>query len=116
MDERSSVAWMRVGDDVRQESAWGDGPVDATYKAINRIVDIPIKLGEYSLRAVTEGTEAMGEVSLRMMVNDDLVITGRGASTDILEASAKAYVDGLNKIRHRTENTNAQRSDTHGEQ
>lgn len=112
----TSTVQLRVGDEIMQESAWGDGPVDATYKAINKIIDKPIKLGEYSLRAVTEGTEAMGEVSLRMMVSDNLVITGRGASTDILEASAKAYVDGLNKIKYRTENMNAKRTDIHGEQ
>jgi 2-isopropylmalate synthase len=75
--------------------------VDATYKAINAISGMPIKLGEYSLRAVTEGTEAMGEVTLKMTVNGQFTITGRGVSTDILEASAKAYVDGLNKIKRR---------------
>jgi len=100
----TSTVRMKVGDEVRQESAWGDGPVDATFRAINAIVDMPIMLGEYSLRAVTEGTEAIGEVSLKMVVNDGIVITGRGASTDILEASAKAYVDGLNKIKYRNEN------------
>ncbi len=94
----TSTVRMTVGGEPRQESAWGDGPVDATFKAINRIADMPIKLEEYSLRAVTAGTEAMGEVSLRMVVNKSIVIIGRGASTDILEASAKAYVDGLNKI------------------
>ena len=65
---------------------------------------MPIKLGEYSLRAVTAGTEAIGEVTLKMTVNDKFTITGRGASTDILEASAKAYVNGLNKIKHRQDN------------
>ena len=92
---------MVVGEEARQQSAWGDGPVDATYKAINTIAGFPVTLGEYSLRAVTEGTEAIGEVSLKMVVNGDMTIIGRGASTDILEASAKAYVDGLNKIRYR---------------
>jgi 2-isopropylmalate synthase len=97
----TSTVRMTVGEEMRQQSAWGDGPVDATYKAINTIAGFPITLGEYSLRAVTEGTEAIGEVSLKMVVNGDMVIIGRGASTDILEASAKAYVDGLNKIRYR---------------
>ena len=97
----TSTVKLVVGDRTEQKSAWGDGPVDATFKAINSIVGMPIKLGEYSLRAVTAGTEAMGEVTLQMTVNDSLTITGRGASTDILEASAKAYVDGLNKIKHR---------------
>ena len=95
---------MIVGGESKQESAWGDGPVDATFKAINRIAAMKITLGEYSLRAVTEGTEAMGEVSLKMHVNDKITIVGRGASTDILEASAKAYVDGLNKIKQRMDN------------
>lgn len=97
----TSTVRMLVNGEARQESAWGDGPVDATFKAINKIDGMPITLGEYSLRAVTAGTEAMGEVSLRMVVNGSFEIVGRGASTDILEASAKAYVDGLNKIRQR---------------
>lgn len=97
----TSTVRMRIGEEVRQESAWGDGPVDATFKAINKIAGMPITLEEYSLRAVTAGTEAMGEVSLRMVVNHSAIIIGRGASTDILEASAKAYVDGLNKIRQK---------------
>jgi 2-isopropylmalate synthase len=92
---------MRAGEETRQESAWGDGPVDATFRAINKIAGIDLALEEYSLRAVTAGTEAMGEVTLRMVVNGSLVIIGRGVSTDILEASAKAYVDGINKIRQR---------------
>jgi len=99
----TSTVKLSVGDKIEQKSAWGDGPVDATFKAINSIVGMPIKLGEYSLRAVTAGTEAMGEVSLKMTVNDELTITGRGASTDILEASAKAYVNCLNKIKQRQE-------------
>lgn len=100
----TSTVRLIVGKETRQESAWGDGPVDATFRAINAIAGITIKLGEYSLRAVTGGTEAMGEVSLKMVVNDKLTIFGRGASTDILEASAKAYVDGLNKIKQRMKN------------
>jgi len=99
----TSTVKLKVGDTVGQKSAWGDGPVDATYKAINSIVGMSIRLGEYSLRAVTAGTEAIGEVTLKMRVNDKFTITGRGASTDILEASAKAYVDGLNKIKQRLE-------------
>jgi len=110
----TSTVRLKVGEDIRQESAWGDGPVDATYKAINAIAGMPIKLGEYSLRAVTEGTEAMGEVSLKMVVDGHLTIIGRGASTDILEASAKAYVDGLNKIRFRTASEREDVSDNNG--
>ncbi len=97
----TSTVRIKKGGTTEQKSAWGDGPVDATYRAINSIVGMNIDLGEYSIRAVTAGTEAMGEVTIKMTVDKELTITGRGASTDILEASAKAYVDGLNKIKHR---------------
>ncbi len=107
----TSTVRMTVDGQPRQESAWGDGPVDATFKAINAIAGVPIRLGEYSLRAVTEGTEAMGEVSLRMLVNERFPIVGRGASTDILEASAKAYVDGLNKFTQRSGSAGNDESD-----
>ncbi len=106
----TSTVRMQVNGETHQESAWGDGPVDATFKAINHIAELPITLEEYSLRAVTAGTEAMGEVSLRMVVNHAFEIIGRGASTDILEASAKAYVDGLNKIRQRMESDAARKA------
>jgi 2-isopropylmalate synthase len=69
---------------------------------------LPVTLDNYSIRAVTAGTDAMGEVTLRMR-DDGHFVTGRGASTDIVEASAKAYIDALNKIaawRKRTENGN----------
>jgi len=108
----TSTVRIMVGDKAAQESSWGDGPVDATYRAINSIVGLNVNLGEYSLRAVTAGTEAMGEVTIKMTVDNAFTITGRGASTDILEASAKAYVDGLNKIKHRLENKD---NNVHGE-
>ncbi len=111
----TSTVRMRAGEEVMQESAWGDGPVDATFRAINRIAGIDLSLEEYSLRAVTAGTEAMGEVALRMVVNESLVIIGRGVSTDILEASAKAYVDGLNKIRQRLAAADPDRKSANGE-
>jgi len=101
----TSTVRLKVSDKEMQESAWGDGPVDATFRAINKMSGMDVKLGEYSLRAVTEGTEAMGEVTLQMQINDKFTILGRGTSTDILEASARAYVDGLNKIKQKMENT-----------
>ncbi len=111
----TSTVRMRVGEETRQESAWGDGPVDATFRAINKIAGIDLALEEYSLRAVTAGTEAMGEVTLRMVVNGSLVIIGRGVSTDILEASAKAYVDGINKIRQRLAAADPDKNSANGE-
>ncbi len=82
---------------IFQEAACGDGPVDACYKAIDKIVGIKAQLLDYSLRALSSGKDALGEVTVKIGYKKD-VIFGRGRSTDIIEASAKAYLDGLNKI------------------
>jgi 2-isopropylmalate synthase len=78
------------------DSAVGDGPVDATYKSIERLTGISGKLLEYSINAVTIGEDAMGEAFVRLQFKDD-VVAGRGLSTDVIEASAKAYLNALNK-------------------
>ncbi|MBT4502143.1 MAG: 2-isopropylmalate synthase [Gemmatimonadetes bacterium] len=88
---------LRVGTEVRQGAACGDGPVDATYRAIDEVSRRSVELIQYEIRAVTSGTEAMGEVTVRLRV-DEIQVVGRGASTDVVEASARAYVDGLNRL------------------
>lgn len=88
---------LRVKGEVREAAAIGDGPVDAVYKAITSITRTGAKLIRYEIRAVTSGTEALGEVTVQLEQDGNKII-GRGASTDIIEASAKAYVDGLNKL------------------
>ena len=85
------------GDERVQQSAWGDGPVDATYEAINLATKANAKVDEYVIQAITRGSEAMGEVTVRVS-NGELKTTGRGASTDIIEASARAYVDAINRL------------------
>ncbi len=75
----------------------GTGPVDAVYKAINRIVKVPNKLTEFTVKSVTEGIDAMGEVLIRIE-SDGETYTGRGADTDIMVASAKAYMNALNRL------------------
>ena len=85
------------GEERVQQSAWGDGPVDATYEAINLATKASAKVEEYVIQAITGGSQAMGEVTVR--VNDgDLKTTGRGTSTDIIEASARAYIDAINRL------------------
>lgn len=79
------------------DAALGAGPVDAVYQAINRIVGIPNKLTEFSIEAVTEGIDAIGEVIIRIE-SEGVTYTGRGASTDIIVASAKAYMNALNRL------------------
>ena len=88
---------LKYADQVLREAAVGDGPVDAAYKAIDKIVGIPVKLSEYSLRGVTGGKDAMGEVVVRI-TQDGQKILGRGASTDIIEASIRAYLNGINRL------------------
>ena len=94
----SATVRIRIdGGECVLESACGDGPVDATYAAISQAVGVAAKVEEYSIKAITSGSQAMGEVTLRIC-EGELKITGRGASTDIIEASGKAFVDALNRL------------------
>ncbi len=88
---------LRVKDETRVGAAIGDGPVDATCKAIAQVTRTAAKLQRYDIRAVTSGTEALGEVTVQLEESGRKVV-GRGASTDVIEASARAFLDGLNKL------------------
>ncbi len=90
---------LRKEDKVYQESGWGDGPVEAAYRAIDSITGIPGRLKEYSIRAVTGGKDALGEVIVTIEANSRTV-AGRGASTDVIEASVRAYINAINKVIH----------------
>jgi 2-isopropylmalate synthase len=79
------------------DAALGTGPVDAVYKAINRIVGIPNRLTEFTVKSITEGIDAIGEVLIRIESNG-VTYTGRGAATDVIVASAKAYMNALNRL------------------
>ncbi len=87
---------LKRGDEALQDSAIGDGPVDATYKAIERITGVQGKLLSYQIRAITKGKDALGEVTVKVQFNGTVMI-GRGSSTDVLEASARAYLNAVNK-------------------
>ena len=84
-------------DSTVEEVAVGAGPIDAAYNAINKITGLSIGLEKYKINAVTQGRDALGEVQVEMAYQDRK-ITGRGTSTDIIEASVKAYLNGLNKL------------------
>ncbi len=79
------------------DAALGTGPVDAVYKAINKIVNVPNELAEFTVKSVTEGIDAIGEVLVRIE-SEGITYTGRGADTDIIVASAKAYMNALNRL------------------
>jgi len=80
-----------------EASAAGDGPVDACYKAVDKITGLQGRLLDYSIRSITSGKDALGEAYIKVRVNKR-VVSGRGASTDIIEASVKAYLDAMNKV------------------
>ncbi len=92
----ASVTLVRGQEQFTQEAS-GDGPVDAMYNAINKIVGLSPSLADYAIKAVTGGTDAIGEATVKVRDGDGLFI-GRGTSTDVLEASARAYLSAVNKI------------------
>ncbi|MEL6855961.1 MAG: 2-isopropylmalate synthase, partial [Cyanobacteria bacterium J06607_13] len=79
------------------DASIGTGPVDAIYQAINRIVDIPNDLIEFSVQSVTAGIDAMGEVTIRLR-HGERIYSGHAANTDIVVASAYAYINALNRL------------------
>jgi len=83
----------------------GDGPVDATLKAIKKLTKTKAKLTHYNVGAITGGTDAQGEVTMRVSEGGHTVV-GKGSSTDIIEASAKAYVHALNRLNSRQKRLN----------
>jgi 2-isopropylmalate synthase len=95
----------------READARGDGPVDATFKAIESITRSGADLLLYSVNAVTQGTESQGEVTVRL-ARGGRIVNGVGADTDIVVASAKAYVSALNKLASEVERVNPQLQST----
>ncbi len=93
----SATVRLRVGEEVKETTAHGDGPVDAAYKAVDELTGFEIKLDDYQVRSVTAGQEAMGEATVKVRDNGHQVI-GRAATTDVVEASVLAYVNAMNKI------------------
>ncbi|WP_241585720.1 2-isopropylmalate synthase [Rosenbergiella epipactidis] len=88
---------LAIGDEIKEEAATGNGPVDAVYQAINRISGLEIELVNYKLTAKGQGENALGQVDIVVKYNDRK-FHGVGLATDIVESSAKAMVDALNTI------------------
>jgi 2-isopropylmalate synthase len=95
----SPTATVRLGNGtgVVEESAVGDGMVDAACAAIAKAVGIDAKLLEFHVAAVTGGSDALGDVTVQVE-HDGVRVTGRGVATDIVEASARAYLQAVNKL------------------
>ncbi len=79
-----------------EEAATGSGPIEAAFNAVNRIIKKEYKLEAYSIKAVTEGRDAIGEVNVRISDSDG-EYTGRGVSRDIIKASIRSYVNAINR-------------------
>jgi 2-isopropylmalate synthase len=92
----NSVISLKRNGRVITEAATGDGPVDAAFNAMERAVGFGLSLEDYSLKAVTEGKDALGEVTVRVS-KDERTFVGKGVSTDIIEASVKAYLNAINR-------------------
>ena len=89
---------LRKSDEVLDSVALGDGPVDASFLAIEQIVGHHYELDDFQIRAVTEGREALGESVIRLRAADGRVYSGRGLSTDVIGSSILAYIAAINKI------------------
>jgi 2-isopropylmalate synthase len=89
---------LRRGEDLLQDSATGDGPVDAAYKAVDRITGLSGTLLSYSIRAVTAGKDALGEASINVRFAGGRELAARAASTDIVESSVRAYLAAANRF------------------
>jgi 2-isopropylmalate synthase len=99
----TATVQMEVDGQFVQEAGFGDGPVDAAFKTIQKITKSKSRLAQYAVAAITGGTDAQGEVTVRIE-EDGKTAIGQGASTDIIIASAKAYINALNKLEYRKTN------------
>ena len=96
MTSTATVTLEKNGE-TKTRAACGDGPVEACFNAVDAITDMPCSLESYNIRAVTEGQDALGEVTVRVR-NGEETMLGRGVSTDVLEASCLAYINAVNRL------------------
>ena len=91
---------LQIGEETHKTAAMGDGPVDAIYKALGELADTKAAVLRYQVNAITSGMDAQGEVTVTLE-EDGMRVIGQGAHTDILVASARAFVHALNKLAQR---------------
>ena len=99
--DETSVAMVKLRDssgEVRMQAAYGDGPIDACYTAIQLITGVTVSLEDYRTRSITLGKDAQGEVTVRIS-HHGRQVRGRGLSTDVIEAAVRAYLSAINRIK-----------------
>ncbi|HYV27146.1 MAG TPA: 2-isopropylmalate synthase, partial [Candidatus Eisenbacteria bacterium] len=101
------AARKKSKEEILQDAGIGDGPVDASLKAIDRLTKTRVQLMDYALRAVTQGKDALGEVTVKVDFGRGELVTGKGASTDVIEASARAYLNAVNRFLGNHQHTSA---------
>ncbi len=101
---------LSIGGQEQRSTAVGSGPVDASFRAIDALVETGTQLQLYSVNAITSGTDAQGEVTVRLK-KSGRVVNGQGADTDIVIASAKAYINAINKVLRPEERAHPQLGD-----
>jgi len=109
-EKPNSQITLWIDGEEKSSHSQGSGPVDATFRAIEEIVHSDTELQLYSVNNITSGTDSQGEVTVRLEKGGSIV-NGQGADTDIVIASAKAYINALNKIIHPTERAHPQAGD-----
>ncbi|MDD2554192.1 MAG: alpha-isopropylmalate synthase regulatory domain-containing protein, partial [Desulfotomaculaceae bacterium] len=95
----TATVTLEVGGDTITDAACGAGPVDAVFKAVERMVGEHVLLEDFSLNSVGRGSESLGDATVRIRCGDNGLVVGRGVSADIIEASARAYVNALAKVK-----------------
>ena len=91
-----ATVWVRKQNETMEAVENGDGPVDASFKAVEKIVGKEIELLDYTLHSITEGQDAMGKATVKVQAGE-YTYNGKGVSTDVVEASIKAFIDAINK-------------------
>ena len=98
----TSTVKIKYEDKKLEEASCGDGPVDATFNAIEKAIKINVDLEEYFLKAIGADKDALGEVTLKIRADNES-FNGKGISTDVVEDSAMAYMNAINKMFYRNE-------------
>ncbi len=95
----TATVTLELDGEIVTDAACGNGPVDAVFRAVDRLVGEPVTLEDYTLQSVSRDKKALGEATVKVRSSDGGLIVGRGISTDIIEASARAYVNALVKVK-----------------
>jgi 2-isopropylmalate synthase len=93
----TATVGINIDGELVESASYGDGPIDASFKAIDAATKMKVKLIDYNIEAVSEGKDAIGAVKI-IVSSQEVEVMGSGISTDIIEASIKSYIDALNRI------------------